>query len=302
RAGQQRGARRRLPYDHPYSRSTMSPSYHAWARVLMLLIAAMGPTLSAASQISVRSPLSDDRNVLPGTTYEGAILVHNETARVQEAKVYQTDYRFHSDGTNEYGEPGTSDRSNAGWIRLAPYRVMLPPGETVPVHYSVAVPAQEVGELQGSYWSMVMVEAIPAESPESTLSADSLDRKYGVRQIMRYGIQIATHLPDESDARIDREEAGLSSDPDHGAVLEFTLTNTGSRLLQPEVWVDLYDLDGKPQGRMNGSTNRIYPDTGVRQRISLGRPPAGKYRALVFVDAGEQGVFGAEYDLEIDIG
>lgn len=266
----------------------------------MLLLAVFGSTTPAASQISVRSPLSDDRIVQPGSSYEGAILIRNETAELQEVKVYQTDYSFHGDGTNEYGEPGSASRSNASWIQFAPHHLTIPPGETVPVHYEVAVPKNESGELHGTYWSMLMVEAIPRESPESTLSEQEEEQRYGVRQIMRYGIQVATHLPDNETAQLDIDDPGLISDPTVGPTLEFTVENQGSSLLQPDVWIDLYDVDGNSFGRVDGSRNRIYPDTSVRQRIALGSLERGTYKAMVFVDAAEGGVFGAEYDLDIE--
>ncbi len=271
-------------------------------KALLLVLVSAGTTLTAYSQISVRSPLSDDREVLPGQTYEGSIIVHNETNEMQEAKVYQTDYLFHSNGTNEYGTPGSSARSNARWIELAPHRVVLPPGETVPIHYVVTVPETDSRNLRGTFWSMVMVEAIPKESPESTLSEADADDQYALRQIMRYGIQIATHLPDDGETPIDIGEAALASGSSGQTILEFTLKNSGSRLAQPEVWVDVYDMEGNSQGRLSGSTNRIYPETSVRQRIPLGTLAGGTYRALVFVDAGGDGVFAAEYDLEIEQG
>ncbi|MFT7550090.1 MAG: hypothetical protein ACI9BV_000386 [Rhodothermales bacterium] len=83
----------------------------AMRTIAALLLARLVQTSSA--QISVRSSLSDDRELEPGSTYEGVIQIWNETGQLQEAKIYQTDYLFYSDGSNVYGDPGLNERSNA---------------------------------------------------------------------------------------------------------------------------------------------------------------------------------------------
>lgn len=255
--------------------------------------------VEARGQISVRSPLSDDREAAPGTSYEGTILVRNDTARPQQAKIYQTDYLFFHDGTNLYGEPGSVPRSNADWIRFSPAVLTLPPGETLPVHYVVTIAdSGTAGPLEGTYWSMLMVEGILPGSPESTLPTAPDRPQYGVRQTTRYGVQVATRIAGTGRSEIRFAEAGLLAEAETKA-LQFGVENTGSILIRPEVWVELYDAAGNPQGRRTGAKARIYPGTSVRQQIDLSDLPPGTYKALVVVDAGGEDVYGAQYTLEL---
>ena len=42
-----------------------------------------------------------------------------------------------------------------------------------------------------------------------------------------------------------------------------------------------------------------YPGTSLREQFDLGTLPAGRYRALVTMDAGHDAVFGGQYTLKL---
>lgn len=266
------------------------------ASLFILAVLVAGP---AAAQVIVRSPLSDDRIVPPGESYEGAIVVENTSRDTQQAKAYQTDYLFHADGSNSYGAPGSTPRSNAAWVEFSPRFVTLAPGETVQIRYRVTVPSEtEARSLTGTYWSMLMVEGIPRTSAESTL-ADETTPQFGVRQVTRYGVQLATHLVGDGQAAIDFQQVRLQTTEQGGRLLEVDLENRGERFTHSTLWVELYAEDGSAQGRRDGTASRIYPGTSVRQRIDLSDLAPGRYEALIVVDSGEENVVGAQYTLEL---
>lgn len=264
-----------------------------------LVLATLWSVHPAAAQVVVRSPLSDDRTVPPGEVYEGTIVVANSTDEAQQAKVYQTDYSFRSDGSNRYDAPGSSPRSNAGWIEFSPRSLTLAPGETVQVQYRVNVPSDVEGRAPvGTYWSMLMVEGIPRNSAESTLGDDAIPQ-YGVRQVTRYGVQVATHMLGSERPTISFEQVRLQTSESGGRVLEVDLENRGELFVRSTLWVELYAQDGTAQGRRDGTSTRIYPGTSVRQQIDLSDLTPGQYEALIVVDSGEENVVGAQYTLEL---
>lgn len=266
------------------------------AFLLALLTAVAG---AAPAQVVVRSALSDDRTVPPGEVYVGTVVVANGTDEVQQAKVYQTDYAFRADGSNSYDTPGTSPRSNAGWVEFSPRALTLAPGETVQVQYRVTVPAKVGEEVPvGTYWSMLMVEGIPRSSAESTLGDDTTPH-YGVRQVTRYGVQIATHLLGSERPTIGFQQVRLQTSESGGRVLEVDLENQGELFAQSTLWVELYAQDGTAQGRRDGTSTRLYPGTSVRQQVDLSDLTPGQYEALIVVDSGEENVVGAQYTLEL---
>src|SRR6185503_6468548 len=130
-----------------------------------VVVTAISFARPAAAQVAVLGSGVFEHDASPGQTYQGRVLVRNDTKEPQEAKVYQTDYSFAADGRTMYDAPGTSRRSNAKWVSVSSNYLVIPPETTVPVTFSVAVPADS--SLRGTYWSLVMIEAIVPGSPES---------------------------------------------------------------------------------------------------------------------------------------
>ena len=269
-------------------------------RTLFLLFLAVIFFCSVAhSQVSVIGELSNDKEARPGEKYDGAVSVRNDSNEPQEVKIYQTDYMFFRDGTNTYGDPGTVSRSNAKWITFSPSFVTVPPLSTVAVNYSVVVPLEsDTTKLIGSYWSMLMVEGIAKGSAESAAQKDPKKSQMGIRQTIRYGIQIATHIAQTGTKRINFVDTKLIPDEKGKRYLQVDLENTGEVWIRPDVYVELFNDQGVSKGKFSGVRYRLYPGTSVRQMIDLTSAAPGSYKALVVVDAGGEDVYGAEYTLK----
>ena len=253
---------------------------------------------ASRAQVSVIGELSQDRETRPGETYSGTIMVRNDSQEPQEAKVYQTDYLFYSNGTNSYGEPGSHPRSNASWITFSPSFVTIPPQSTVTVNYTVAVPADTRDRtLVGSYWSMLMVEGIPKGSPESS-GARNKKAEMGIMQMIRYGIQVASHIANTGTRKVKFNDPKLVRNEKGGRIFQVDIENTGELGFRPEVYLELFDDKGVSMGKFQGIRYRIYPGTSVRESIDVSSVKKGKYKALVVVDAGGDDIFGAQYDLQ----
>ncbi len=266
---------------------------------LSVIIAIIGLVQSLSAQVSVIGDLSQDKDARPGETYTGAIVVRNDTNEPQEAKVYQTDYSFQFDGTNNYGEPGTLPRSNARWIAFSPSYLTIPPLGTMAVNYSVSVPADSPDHtLVGTYWSMLMVEGIQKGSAESSLPRKDKKAQMGIMQTIRYGIQIATSIAGTGTKKIEFIGARIVTQQDGKKVLQLDIRNTGEIGMRPEVYAELFNAQGASIGKFAGVRYRIYPGTSVRQNIDVSSVGKGTYKALVVVDAGGDDVFGAQYTLE----
>jgi hypothetical protein len=265
---------------------------HVFPLALALALAAT----CAPAQVSVIGDLSQDHEALPGETYEGMIVVRNDSKEPQEAKVYQTDYRFSADGTNTYGEPGSMTRSNARWITFSPSTMVIPPQATVTVNFTIVVPAATPAhDIAGSYWSMLMVEGVPKESRESSQKQNLQKPEMGIRQTLRYGIQIATHVVRGGTRSVRFMQTKLLATPGNTKVLQLDLENTGTLWIRPDVSVELFDEKGISRGKFAGALYRMYPGTSVRQSIDFGVVTPGSYKAVVVVDAGGDDVFGAQY-------
>jgi len=241
--------------------------------------------------------LTRENAAQPGEKYQGTIVLKNSAEEPQELKVYQSDYLFFCDGTTQYGEPGKLKRSNADWVSFGPSWLTIPAKGTSIVNYAVEVPKDE--SLRGTYWSMLMVELVGKESPESVLQPAENKSQLGVRQVVRYGIQMVTNIGDTGNPKPRFVETKLEAKEGGGRELLVDLVNDGDLWMRPLVWVELFDEAGRSVGKFEGGTMRVYPGTSVRYRIDLSDVPEGTYKALVVGDAGGERVFGARHTLKI---
>jgi hypothetical protein len=266
------------------------------------LIVALAVSLIAVTrlpaQVSVEGNTIKERQAQPGEAYSGTFVVVNASAEPQEAKLYQTDYFASADGSNLYGAPGSSPRSNAQWVAITSSTLVIPPRSSREVSFTVAVPAGRV--LSGTYWSMVMVEGVPRGSAESTLpSVAGQNVQATVLARIRYAVQVVTHVGAEIRPDAKFEAPGLRVTQEGTKVLQLDVRNTGLRSFFPVFTLELYAQDGTRVKSASASREITYPGTSLRQQFDLGALPAGTYRALVTMDAGGNAVFGGQYTLKL---
>ena len=248
------------------------------------------------ARVSIVGGLTYEKNAESGETYRGAIIITNSGDEPQEVKVYQTDYLFFSDGNNIYGEPGKDPRSNAKWITFSPNRFVIQPKGKFEVNYTVKAPDNKA--LLGTYWSMLMVEGVPKSSPE--IVNGEVDKiKMGLTTVVRYGIQMVTHIGNTGTRSLKFSEVKLLKEDESKKVLQVDMENTGERWLRPTLWTEIYDEKGSYIGKFMGGKGRTYPGTSIKSRIDLSQVPAGKYKGLIVADCGGDDLFGMQCNLEI---
>jgi len=253
----------------------------------------LSAALPAAADVSVVNGLTHEKTANKGETYESLVILKNVAAEAAEVRLYQTDYSFTADGRKFYDSPGTGTRSNSGWIALGQKRIVLPPLGQTELKYTVQVPAK--ADLAGTYWSMIMVEEQPKAAP--AISGDPSKVRFGIRQVMRSGIQVVTHIGESGARKIQFVKTGLLRSGSAKS-LAIDVLNTGERWLRPFLTADLVDEKGVSLGRFDGGRWRIFPGTSVRYTVDFGSLPDGRYKALIVLDNKDESVFGAQYTLD----
>jgi len=265
---------------------------------LFILLIFLVP-VTAESKISVLDGLTYEKIVSIGEAYQGSILIKNHDNVIREVKLYQRDYLFFCDGSNIYGNPGEDIRSNANWISLNPSLLSIPPQGSSAVNYIITVPRDN--SLVGTYWSMIMVEEIQDEDPIlSNNDSDDSAPVFGIRNIVRYGIQMVTHIGDKvkSDLKILNHELVFQQDNDYSLYLD--IENTGEQWLRLEVWAKLIDeQEGNITDKFDGGRHRIYPGTSVRCKIDLKNILKGNYKLLVILKNYDERIWGINYNLKL---
>ncbi|MBI4865177.1 MAG: hypothetical protein HY815_33690 [Candidatus Riflebacteria bacterium] len=264
-------------------------------RILVLIAFAL-LVPSGRAQVSVVGELTRESRGKPGETLKGVVLLQNSSDKPASVKIYQTDYLCYADGRNLYGDPGTIARSNAKWVTVSPNRLTIPPKQTGTANYTVQLPPDSA--LKGTYWSMVMVEPVGEGNVEFTpekLAKNELV-KFGIRTVMRYGLQIVVDIGNTGTRQLKFLDRKLISQGGK-RYLQLDIENTGERWLKPTVWAELFNSEGASAGRFDGGQIRVFPGCSIRQRVDLTPVPKGKYKTMVIFDNGDESVFGAQYDL-----
>jgi hypothetical protein len=244
---------------------------------------------AASAQISVVGSTVEEHLAAPGQSYEGTILVRNQTAQPQPVRIYQTDYRFYADGTSHFDEPGASPRSNARWVKLSATTIVVPPSGEATLGYSIAVPKSD--SLRGTYWSAVMIEGAPSAPPTSE------SKQVGIGAVVRYAVQLATHLPADGARKVAFSNQTQSTDSSGHRIVELEVQNSGDRAFRPKIWAEIYDAAGTLRGRQEQQRGLLYPGTSLKQRFVLDALPAGSYKGVVFADIGDDTVMATQYKL-----
>ena len=263
----------------------------ALAAGLAAALAVAAPVVACA-QIAVLSSTVEEKIAAPGEKYSGAIVVSNPSAQPQIARIYQTDYRFASDGTAHYDEPGTTTRSNAPWITPQASRIVIPAHSQVSVPYSIVVPTAD--SLRGTYWSMIMVEGVPVEPAPSSANAKPA---VAIGAVMRYAIQLATHIRNTGTRTVQFASPSAVKAANGSASLDIDMTDTGERAFRPTLWVEVYDAQGALKAKAKQTRGLLYPGTSLHQHFDLGMLPSGTYKAVIFADTGEDAVFATQYTI-----
>ncbi len=262
---------------------------------LSALLSVLAWSSASHAGVALVSDMTQEKVAQSGESYRGALTLSNGADVPAEAKIYQTDYTFSSDGSNQFGAPGQSARSNANWISLSRDVIVIPPKGTETVEFEVRVPPTK--GMTGTYWSMIMVEPINSNSQES--AADLPERTTRITQVTRYGVQVVTHIGNTGDSGLAFDNPALIKE-DGGRLFVIDVTNTGQRFLNPRLWLELYSNTGSPVGKFETTRARLYPDTSVRFKFDLNQAPSGHYLGLVVADGTGDNLFGANVELEIE--
>lgn len=243
--------------------------------------------------VTVENPRAD-LYVSPGSNAEAKFNVINRSNHAQTMKVSQSDYTFKADGSNEFAQPGTIARSNAKWIKFSPESFTIKPNTTIEIVLQIHVPNQK---MTGTYWSMLMVEYVDQNSLNTAKTTDDLNS--GVQVIRRQGVQVRTHITGtgEKKARFLNKNIVKKNGK---TFFEIDLENTGTLFYRGDFWVELFNQEGYPIGKVEQPMRGVYPDCSIRYSVDISQFKKGNYTALCVYDTRSNKVFGGKYQVEIN--
>ena len=257
-------------------------------RLLFLLTFA---TLTGA-EVTVPGSLTHENTLTPGQVIEGSIPIQNNGDEAATVKVSLTDYLYNASGETLFPDPGTNDRSNADWIEFSQKQLTVAPHTTYHMPYKLTVPKKE--SLEGSYWSILLVE--PISDPSAAIDEK---QALGVQTIIRYGIQVISHIQNTGAYDLKISEKKIAQE-EQKRIFSLSVENLGSLMQSPLLSLELIDSSGKSAGKFTTSKQRLLPSCSTTYQLDLSSVPPGDYKAMAFLDHGDDALFGAKYDMKIE--
>ena len=225
-----------------------------------------------------------------GKTIKGEVVLKNTGQNPQDVKLYQRDYTFDATGATFFPEPGSLDRSNANWLSLESTYLTLAPGEEQLVAYEMIIPPDV--SFDGTFWSVIIVEST---DPISDLPTS---KGLHVNTVIRYAIQVITHIDQTGTKELIFLDYEVVKDTT-SLQLTIKLENVGERLLKPDVTAEFFDLDGRQIAKLEAGTKKLYPGTSQVFNLPLSDLLSGQYQTLILADCGNEDLYGANVELEI---
>ncbi len=140
---------------------------------------------------------------------------------------------------------------------------------------------------KGTYWSSFSVDVM-------ALGASEFTRPYSRHHLT----DIATEIKDTGDATLAINSLRMVGE-EHERKIQAMMINTGNLLVKPEVWIELYDTKGNLHERISGRTDWVYPGGFDLVAADVAHVKPGIYEAQIVVDAGDDGIFGESYTLDM---
>lgn len=256
-------------------------------KTIVLLFLALAPLQAS---IILRSALTLEKEALPGERYSGVIEISNNADAPQHVHIFKTDFRSTATGESIYDAPAGGGRSNALWIDYSPEYLILPAKSTMTIPYTVQVP--QLDSLAGSYWSVLMVE--PEDEIDPLRSQNTLQ----LHTRIRYAVKVVTMLPSGNRELTFLEYKLMQRQGE--SFLQVDALGSGTAHFKAFLTLQLFDAAGQSAGSFTAPYQTLYPASARRFEIPLVRDLAGKYKALLTADCGEDALFGITFDLEMD--
>ncbi|MGM0440679.1 MAG: hypothetical protein ACQEP8_06170 [Chlamydiota bacterium] len=232
--------------------------------------------------------------VNPGETIEGTIQLKNFQKR-EIVNFSQQDLYYEEGQKQSYidVDENKNPKSNAAWVQfVTPEEATLEADSEFTFKYKIKVPDDE--DLQGSYWSTIMVE------PQSAYDPDDDDVQEGIRILtkVRYAINIVTNIGDGvADIKVSKHKIESNEEE---TTFSFQLINDDIWLYRVAPTLQLYDQQGQQVKNIQGGFLSVFPKTERKASYDFSDLEEGDYTAIVLLEhMQKESVQGVQYNISL---
>lgn len=248
-------------------------------------------TVPSFSGISVVNDLTHLYTAVEGATYKGYVEIQNLGDGSQRVKISQKDFLCNSKGQSFYEDPVQHNRTNAHWIDLKATDILLGPKEKYFLAYEVKVPNHL--ELNGSYWSVVMIE------PVEEVKVQTKKNTVSVLTQVNYAVQIICNTATTGKSEVMFKATEVIHLQGRKYLL-VDLEDTGESYHKIMASAEFFDSKtGAAVGLFKSQLQSLFPYTSKRFTIDISDLKAGQYKGVLLANCLDNSVFGLNLTLDI---
>ena len=279
-------------------------------KILFFLFLLLNSLAFAQLSAIIRGSVVEDAR--PGEVIQAKITIVNPIEKEILTRVYVADYQIDLVG-EQFTDADTTKRSNASWVNFTDNERIIAPRTTVEIPVEIVIPADS--NIEGSYWSMIMVEAQAQTVMEPDPSKEGI-AAFGLEIVNRHALNVITTVGNGY-ADLSFSNPALFTGESGGNLFSVDAENVGNRIATADVYLEIYSIQGQVLGRIDAGRIYIRPENPVNftfdftnvsnlieETNSIGTEvialESGTYNTLMIVDAGNDEIFGARYTIELD--
>lgn len=260
-----------------------------------LLACAFVSLAQVAASISVE-PMVAFLDLAPGHAYAGSFQVTNLGDQEARLEILLNDFVLDEEGGLTALEPGTlGERSLAPYLTYSPTNLVLSPGETKMVRYSISLPP----DASGPHWATLIItpEApveVPTEMGEGELA-------FVVKYRLMYAFTIVQNPPGSSKPlgqMVGIEVKGETREGKKLLTVRGAFQNLCEEILACKVYFEVRDESGEVILRHDLPRERLVLPNSVRvfsHTFEDVEMPPGQYLILCVVDFGGEYLAAGQY-------
>lgn len=238
------------------------------------------------ANIAILNGLKHEYNVQPGGIAEGEIVVKNVSDSPQQILLYLQDMLIVCGQSPVFTTAGSSPTSLHSWITLLDKDLILEPGETRNLTYTVKIPQNANAS---SFWSTIMVEGV------TPISRQNIQEQVSINSKIRYGVQIICSVGHGSRATLTIDNAEyLVTDNS----INIKLSNASVFVEKSVVSIEVYNADNVLILKKDARKENVYPKSCKTISVPLDTLlEKGNYTCLIILDSGTE-LLGTSFDFQ----
>ena len=249
------------------------------------------------------SPVAFDVAIPTGMSTTFAFQVINDEEEPLDFQIRLCDWMRDLTGANRFcEEAGEVPRSATDWVEVGPTQFVLNPGDSQEIRLTLTTPeaGPDGSPLEGSYWTAIMVESVPASEPE-----EGEGEQPGTAVVVkrRFGVKLLVTIA--GTGQLDGQIVALERHGLNPLWVTLDFENRGTlNMKEVSGRVEIRDVTGAtleaipvdPFPVLPGYTRRVI---AMSSRPRGERLPAGDYVVLAILDYGGDSLVGAQLLLRI---